>query len=297
MNPTAAAGDPAHVAMAILGEDIAQVSACFRAVSLAQPGLSRRRIDIRRSVRVTGRPGIDEADGAQHDVVELLDRAREPVVAQLAGAVIALEQEPEGMFGRAGIIAAGIALHAQGAVDGEGGRAVGALGQDKLRAGGPFPILAQVQVVRTGGVVVNAAHRTPQAIVLGDDAQDGNGAQAVAQNRAVKQMIDDVRVDLVVGGVAALPRRRIIRDVVGLPEHVAQEEIRVRVNVARNETGLEGCGADEAEARDWDHCAVEKTVRRRRRAAVGGVINVAAVVADHDRRAAGVGPRRGRQRD
>src|SRR5258705_7011593 len=100
MNLVAAAGRPTHVAMRLLREKIAKIGGSLRAVARAEPGLASGCIHIRICVRIAGGPAINETRGAQNDVLELIDRSGEPVVVQLARAITALEQQPEGMFSR-----------------------------------------------------------------------------------------------------------------------------------------------------------------------------------------------------
>ncbi len=81
--------------------------------------------------------------------------------------------------------------------------------------------------------------------MLGDNAQAGDAAQIIADGWAVNGMVHDVRIHGVVRRIARLPGGGIIGNVVGLAQHIAQEDIGMGVNIRGHVAGFKGGGSDE----------------------------------------------------
>ena len=253
----AAPREPAHVAERVLHPDVAEEQGILGPVALAAPGETRDQV----RVGITRGPRIGKAS-AQDDGIEPVDTAIEPVVIEFGRAVAAFEEQPQGVFRGSNIVATRVALHLDAAMDGERG---GTVGVDQLDTGGPFPLGSFA-----GGVVVDAVRGMPEVRVCGDDRERRDGTEIFLERGLIAGVADHIRVHTVVGGVTGLPNRGVSGLGVGLIEHLIEEDIRMRVDIAREPARPKRGGTQECRFLDRDRRGVNRAGGGGRRAAIGG---------------------------
>ena len=186
-------------------------------------------------------------------------------VVQLAVAILLAEEQPQRVFGIAGR-AAESAAHAQAGV---GLKAVAAVGIDQLDRRRAFP---RDGVLRC--VDIDPFGRIEQVRQVGDDAERRDRLQRRDHLRPVVRAVHDRRVHAV---IEVLPvdrsrretgRRFLIRR---LLQHVGEKQISLRVGVRRLEVFFERGRAEHGRLRDFQRCRVDRSVGRRRSAAVSRV--------------------------
>src|SRR5687768_12984712 len=89
-------------------------------------------------------------------------------------------------------------------------------------------------------------------------------------------MIHNLRVHRVVGGVAGLPNSRVVGDVVGLAQDIAEEDVAMGIDAAGNPARQESLRADEAVPGDVDWTGKYEPSGGGRRAPVGRVADLSA---------------------
>ncbi len=199
---------------------------------------------------------------AHIELVEALRAGRpEEWEIQLRCAVFLPEEEAEGVLGIAGA-SAEAAPQPDAAVDLEAFFALGVEQFNRARALPRHAILA--------GIRVDARRGTEHVVEVHDDGKGRNRLEVVFDRVAIERVGHNLGVHSVVDRVAAPGRGPAGRRRAGgrLVNHVAEEQIRMAVDVRREEVGLVGEGAQHRGVVDGQRRRVSRADRGRRRLAV-----------------------------
>ena len=222
----------------VLAVDV-QVVIAAAGVGLAHVPLQVAGVDVEQKRHLGARlkrPGV-VLHGAQVELAKLIDafvaeqRIIEPLVA-----VLLAEEKPKGVLG---VTAAGaeVAARANPGVD---LKARSAVGMDQLNRGGALPGLAL-----STGVHVKTGLRIDQVLHVDDHRNGRNRLERRDELRAPHRIVDNVGVHAVVKHLpvdaARRPQRRRLA-IGALADHIVQEDICLRVDVAGDETVLVGGG-------------------------------------------------------
>ena len=214
--------------------------------------------------RVGVKPGV-AVSAAQDDRVELRDLGvLEEGVAQLAGAVDPLEEEPQVVL-RPVRVAARPTLGAEAGVDLETRGAVGVDQLDRRRSLPRHPPAPRVGV--------DATPKVEEVVDVQDDGERRQGEEARLDLRVVERggrIRGDPRVHLVIGrAVVGAPAGREARRVSRLLEHLVGKDVRTGQHLRRPVTRLERGGPERGRVLDANRPGVDIAV------AVGGGAPVA----------------------
>ena len=185
---------------------------------------------------------------------------------QFTGPVFLAEKEAKGVFGIAGT-AAVTAPDADARVD---VKALGSIRINQFDGRRSFPVAAVI-----AGVGVDAGRRVKKVPQVGCYAVRGDGFEIVGELSAISGIVHNIRVHTVVNDVRAPtggPTGRCFA-VRRLAHYVAHENVRFGVRVGRQESVLEGSGANDGGAADRQRPRIDDAIRQRRYGAVRGVNN------------------------